>query len=163
MWAPKTLNTKSNSQGPSCFVFHRVSYLKDIPLKTHFTKLGSYTMEKNKEEKEKRQPIFFFFFCTILESFTDFSLENVVLWLTECINLWPTFTTNSPFLLWNAAGRNPTEGGGACLQHESDHATFSQNGIGVLSEAHPALLENRPLHPLQIMSQSLWHLICVFI
>lgn len=46
MWAPKTPSTKSNSYCPTCFVLLRVSHLKRIPLKSRFTKLGPYKMEK---------------------------------------------------------------------------------------------------------------------
>ena len=162
MWAPKTLNTKSDSQGPACFVFHRVSYLKDIPLKTHFTKLGSYTMEKNKEEKKKRQPIFFFFFV-VLESFTDFSLENLVLWLTDWINLWSTFTTSSPFLLWDTEGREPTEGRGAGSM-KGITLPFHRMALERCQTLTRLCRKPIPCPPRRFCpSHSLWHLTCVFI
>lgn len=56
-------------------MLHRVSHLKHNPLKTHFTKLGSYKMEKIKKRREKGSPSPF----AILESFTDGSLEKLVL------------------------------------------------------------------------------------
>lgn len=129
MWAPKTLNTKSNSHGSSCFVFYKVSHLKHIPLKACFTKLGSYTMKKLKKRREKRQPISSLPFSSIYRLLfgNAYSLTDRI----ELIFNLPLFHPKLTIYLFfkTAVGRRPTDGGGIFSTKVMILTAFSQNGI----------------------------------
>lgn len=163
MWAPKTFNTKSNSHGSSCFVFHKVSHLKHIPVKACFTKLGSFTKKKLKKRREKRQLISSLLFLShLLIAFWKCLFPDWQNW----INLQSTFISlqTHHFFFETAVGRRPTDGGDI-FSTKSNDAAFSQNGIGPLSEAHPNPAGNPPPYPLLKFcpSHSPCHLTCVFI
>lgn len=143
MWAPKIPNTKSNSHCPLRFVFHRVLHLKHIPLKAHFTKLGSYKMEKIKKTRRKGNPSLSWPFLTRLLIALWKSLFHA--WQNG-INLPTTFTPKSSCLP-PRVGRRPINGGGANRQQKYWHCLFTgwclsspQNLTSALLETHRSSL-----------------------
>lgn len=160
LWAPKTQNTKSNSHGPSCFVPQSISFKTQLT-KAHFTKLGSYKMEKIKQAK--RHPFSFFTFLSHL--LMDLGISWFHNW-QNWINLQTTFTPISSFLLWDSRGRGKkTHRWWRCL--EAPGATthpFLEMASKQLHKARPALLETQPLTTVSdAAAVRLWLLTCVFI
>ena len=157
--APKTQNTKSDSHGPSCFVFHRVSPLKHNSPKAHFTKLGSYKMEKIKKGK-KHSFSFFTFLSHLLMDLWISWFHNWQNW----INLQSTFAPISSFLLWDSRGKK-THRWWRCLEAPGvTTLPFLKMASKQLHKARPALLETQPLTTISdTTAASLWLLTCVFI
>lgn len=152
MWAPKSLNTKSNSHGSSCFVFHKVSHLKHIPLKACFTKLGSYTMKKLKKRREKSQHISLLFLSHLLIALWKCLFPGWQNW----INLQSTFISlqTHHFFFETTVARRPTDGGDI-FSTKSNDAAFSQNGIGAALRGSPqSFWKLTPSPPSQILPQS---------
>lgn len=159
LWAPKTQNTKSNSHGPSCFVPQSVSYKTQLT-KAHFTKLGSYKMEKIK--KAKRHPFSFFTFLSHL--LMDLGISWFHNW-QNWINLQSTFTPISSLLLETAGagGRKPTDGGGA-WRHQEQPLTLSPRWPrSSCTRLVQLCWKPSPLPPSQMPTVRLWLLTCVFI